>query len=471
MRSSFSRNSFSQMPSRRQLLALGGRSLAAIGAASLAGRLSQVSGLAQTACPSDYKALVCVFLFGGNDGNNLLIPISTPNSNPANSYAKYAAIRAGLALPQASLNSINTSKGDEYGLHPSLVELATLYNTKKNVAVLTNVGSLVTPLTQTDYLQQTKAIPLNLFSHLDQQTELQTSVAQGFATTGWGGRLADAMQGCNSTGFPTIVSVGGNALFATGSQTNPATVTPGQILGLQGFSTSAASQARLAALQNLLTFDNGLTQVQASNSIAFSGINQAAKLNQALASGTPLTTVFPNTSLGAQMAQIAKIINVRGALGVNRQIFFAYLSGFDTHDMELNDQGTGLAQVSQALNALYSATVEMSVNQNVVTFTESDFGRTLQPSGGATLGTDHAWGSHHIIMGDAVKGGDLYGTFPTQVLSGPDDANNRGVWIPTTSIDQYGATLATWFGVDPAKLSAVFPNLGNFSGSPLPAFL
>ena len=460
-----------QTPSRRHFLTLGARSLAAIGAASLAGRLSQVNALAAPACPSDYKALVCVFLFGGNDGNNLVIPISTTNSNPANSYAKYAAVRAGLALPQASLNSINTSKGDEYGLHPSLVELATLYNSKKNVAVLTNVGSLVTPLTQTEYLQQSKAIPLNLFSHLDQQTELQTSVAQGFAATGWGGRLADAMQGCNSTGFPTIVSVGGNALFATGSQTNPATVTSGQVLGLQGFSDSAAAQARLAALQNLLTFDNGLTLVKASNSIASNGVNQATKLNQALASGTALTTVFPNTSLGTQMAQIAKIINVRSSLGVGRQIFFAYLGGFDTHDLEINDQGTGLAQVSQALNAFYSATVEMGVNQNVVTFTESDFGRTLQPSGGATLGTDHAWGSHHIVMGDAVKGGDLYGTFPTLAFQGPDDANNRGVWIPTTSIDQYGATLATWFGVDPAKLSAVFPNLANFSGVPLPAFL
>jgi uncharacterized protein (DUF1501 family) len=137
----------------------------------------------------------------------------------------------------------------------------------------------------------------------------------------------------------------------------------------------------------------------------------------------------------------------------------------------LNDQGTGLAQVSQALNAFYNATTEMGVNENVVTFTESDFGRTLQPSGGATLGTDHAWGSHHIVMGDAVKGGDLYGTFPTLAAKGPDDANNRGVWIPTTSIDQYGATLATWFGVDAAKLGAVFPNLGNFSGLPLPAFL
>src|SRR5579862_8533770 len=212
-----------QIPSRRQFLAASARSLAAIGAASLAGRLSQVNALAGTSgCPSDYKALVCVFLFGGNDGNNLIIPITTPKSNPANSYANYAAVRAGLALPQASLNSINTSKGDEYALHPSLVEIAKLYNEKKNVAVLTNVGSLVTPLTQTEYLQQSKAIPLNLFSHLDQQTELQTSLAQGFAATGWGGRLADAMQGCNTTGFPTIVSVGGNALFATGSQTNPA---------------------------------------------------------------------------------------------------------------------------------------------------------------------------------------------------------------------------------------------------------
>jgi len=460
-----------QIPSRRKFLALGARSLAAIGAASLAGRLSQVNALAATACPSDYKALVCVFLFGGNDCNNTVVPISTPTGNPNNSYAKYAAVRAGLALPQASLNSINTSKGDEYGLHPSLVELATLYNTKKNVAVLTNVGSLVTPLTQTDYLQQSKAIPLNLFSHLDQQTELQTSMAQGFASTGWGGRLADAMEGCNTTGFPTIISVGGNALFATGSQTNPATVTPGQVLGLQGFSASAASQARLTALQNLMSFDNGLTLVQASNAIGSNGVSQAGVLNKALADGASLTTVFPNTSLGNQMAQIAKIINVRAALGVNRQIFFAYLGGFDTHDLEINDQGSGLAQVSQALNAFYNATVEMSVSQDVVTFTESDFGRTLQPSGGATLGTDHAWGSHHIIMGDAVKGGDVYGAFPSLILQGPDDANNRGVWIPTTSIDQYGATLSNWFGVDSASLGTVFPNLANFSTLPLPAFL
>jgi len=462
-----------QIPSRRHFLTLGARSLAAIGAASVAGRLSQVSALAQTPlCPTgtDYKALVCVFLFGGNDGNNLLIPMTTAK----NSYATYASVRGGLALAENSLKPIGTSKGDQYGLHPSLAELAALYNGNK-VALLANVGSLVTPLTQSDYLQKAKAIPLNLFSHLDQQTEMQTSTAQGFASTGWGGRLADAMQGCNSTGFPTIVSVGGNVLFATGNQTNPATVTAGQVLGLQGFSTSAASQARMAALQNLLSFDNGLTLVQASNAIGTNGINQATTLNKALAGGAPLTTVFPNTSLGNQLLQIAKIINVRPTLGVNRQIFFAYLGGFDTHDLELNDQGNGLQAVSQALNAFYSATQEMGVGQEVVTFTESDFGRTLQPSGGATLGTDHAWGSHHIIMGDAVKGGDVYGTYPTLGLgpNSPDDANNRGVWIPTTSIDQYGATLAKWFGVDAAKLNSVFPNLVNFDPGtyPLPAFL
>jgi len=456
------------IPSRRKFLSISCRSLGTLGAASLMSRFSQVNALAQDSCPADYKALVCIFLFGGNDGNNTVVPISTP-SNPANSYSNYAQVRGGLALPAANLNVIGNSKGDQYGLHPSLTELASLYN-NKNVAVMVNVGTLVTPLTQAQYKNQQAAIPSNLFSHLDQQTEWQTSLAQGSGATGWGGRVADAIQGCNTTGFPTIVSVGGNNLFNTGAQTNPATVTAGQVLGLQGFNTSASSVARMSALQSLLTFDNGVSLVQASNEIASSGLNQATVLNQALAGGKVLTTAFPNTSLGTQLAQVAKIINVRGALGMRRQIFFAYLGGFDTHDLELNDQGTGLAQVSQAMKALYDSTVEMGIADQVVTFTESDFGRTLQPSGGATLGTDHAWGSHHFVMGGAVKGGDIYGTFPTLELSGPDDANNRGVWIPTTSLDQYGGSLATWFGVDASKLGTVFPNLVNFKNS-LPAFL
>jgi uncharacterized protein (DUF1501 family) len=264
--------------------------------------------------------------------------------------------------------------------------------------------------------------------------------------------------------------VGGNNLFATGAQTNPAAISPGQALGLQGFSTDNNSKVRLAALQSLLTFDNGVSLVQASNTITKSGVDQAALINQALQGAKAFTTTFPTTSIGQQLQQVAQIIQVRSELGMRRQIFFAYLGGFDTHDLQLTDQATGLTSLSQAMNALYSATQEMGVDQQVMTFTESDFGRTFQPSGGSSLGTDHAWGSHHFIMGGGVKGGDLYGTFPTLAMTGPDDANNRGVWIPTTSLDQYGAALASWFGVDAANLRQVFPNLPNFT-SPGPAFV
>lgn len=453
---------------RRELLMMAARALPAVGAWSVAGRLTEMNALA--ACADDYRALVCVFLFGGNDGNNLVVPVTTPATNPDNSYEVYARVRGGLALAQDTLQLIQTGKGDTYGLHPSLKELAELYTTKKNVAVLANAGTLVAPLTRASYQEKTAALPANLFSHLDQQTAWQTAAAQGFSTTGWGGRVADAMADCSTGKLPMIVSLSGNVVFAEGAQTNAATVTAGQPLGLQGFGTTAAGAARMDAVKRLLAFDGGLELVKASNAIASMGLEQASVLNEALAGAAALKTPFPATSLGQQMQQIARIIQVRGALGVKRQIFFASLGGFDTHDRELIDQGTGLATVSQAMRAFYDATVEMGVSGNVVTFTESDFGRTLQPSGGATLGSDHAWGSHHLIVGDAVKGGDLYGKFPTLALSGPDDANNRGVWIPTTSLEQYGSTLARWFGVPDERLGQVFPNLKNFSGAG-PAFL
>src|SRR6185312_1125997 len=179
--------------SRRDFLRWGARAFSAIGAGSVVGRLTQVNAIAQTSCPTDYKALVCIFLFGGNDGNNTVIPVTTPRSNPNNSYSNYATIRGGLALPEASLNMVNTSQGDQYGLHPGLTELANLYNNRKNVAIMANVGTLVAPLTKQQYLQRSQAIPSNLFSHLDQQSEWQTALPQGFSSTGWGGRLADAM--------------------------------------------------------------------------------------------------------------------------------------------------------------------------------------------------------------------------------------------------------------------------------------
>ena len=287
---------------------------------------------------------MCVFLFGGNDCNNTVVPISTPASNANNSYAKYAAVRGGLALPQTSLNSINTSKGDEYGLHPGLVELANLYNTKKNVAVLTNVGSLVTPLTQSDYLETVQSHPAKFVFASGSANRIADVDGAGLCDH----RLGRAAGGCHAGLQHLLASPRSSRSAAMRCSRRAPRPTrrrsrQDRFSGLQGFATNAASQARLTALQNLLSFDNGLTLVQASNAIASNGVNQATALNQALAGGTALTTVFPNTSLGKQMAQIAKIINVRASLGVNRQIFFAYLGGFDTHDLELNDQGTGLA--------------------------------------------------------------------------------------------------------------------------------
>ena len=455
------------IPSRRNFLRIASRSLASVGAASIFSRFGQINALAQSTCAADYKALVCVFLFGGNDGNNTVIPQTTPLSNPNNSYSSYAAVRAGLALGQGTLLPAPLANGDLYGLHPSLSGIAQLYGSK-NAAIVANVGTLVKPTTRAQYLAPGSAVPSNLFSHLDQQQEWQSSIAQGFRTTGWGGRVADLMQSCNNPNFPTVLSVGGNTLFATGNQTFPATVTPGQQLGLKGFGTG--SSARLTAFQDLLTFDSGVSLVQASNTVTKAGNDQATLLNQALSGNAALTTVFPTSSIGQQLLQVAKIIQARDALGMRRQIFFAYLGGFDTHDLQLVDQGNHLMELSDALKAFYQSTVELNVANQVTAFTESDFGRTCQPSGGSSLGSDHAWGSHHFVVGGAVKGGDLYGKFPTLALTGPDDANSRGVWIPTTSLDQYAATLATWFGVDAAKLPQVFPNLANFPGA-LPAFV
>lgn len=453
------------IPSRRKFLNICCRSLASGGAAGMVSRFGMVNALAQNSCPADYRALVCVFLFGGNDSNNMVIPISTPAGNPENSYTVYANVRKGLALAQNSLLSIAAANGDQYALHPSMSDLAGLY-TSKNLAILANVGTLVAPITKAQYQAPGATVPTNLFSHADQQQEWQTSLGQRPSSTGWGGRMADLMQGCNSSNFPMIVSVGGNSLFSTGAQTNPATVLPGQPLGLQGFDNSPAAQARLTAFQNLLTFDNGVALVQADNAITKNGVNQGILLNQALAGASALKTTFPNTTLGQQLQQVARIIQARGALGVRRQIFFTSLGGFDTHQQQLNLQSNNLLQVSQAMKALYDATVEMGVDQQVMTFTESDFSRTLQPNGSASVGTDHAWGSHQLVMGGGVKGGDLYGQFPTLALAGPDDANNRGVWVPTTSLEQYGAALATWFGVAPDQLSQVFPNLPNFKTPP-----
>jgi uncharacterized protein (DUF1501 family) len=438
---------------RRMLLRLGAGSLGILGAGGRLCRLGRLNAQVVNPTP-DYKAMLCIFLFGGDDGNNLIVPVQTS----LQSYSNYFGVRGNtLGLPSNSLAQIATASADVYGLHPSLAPLQSLYQ-QKVLSFVANVGTLLKPITKQQYQQGQAPVPTNLFSHADQQQQWQTTPG---AHTGWGGRAADILQALNAPStFPTGVSVAGNSLFLTGQSSTPASVTNGG-LGLDGSDGSDAANARDAAFQQILTFDTGLSLIQAANQFTADGIQAGKDLNAALSGGPPLQTVFPQTGLGAQLQQVAQIMKVRGTLGVNRQIFFASQGGYDTHTDQLPQQTALFAELAGAIGAFYNATVELGLANQVVTFTESEFGRTCQPSTGA--GSDHAWGSHQIVMSAALKGADVYGKFPLLALDGPDDVTGRGVWLPSTSLDQYAATIASWFGVPDGSLTTVFPNLANFS--------
>ena len=428
------------------------RSFIRVGAATVGSLALRPFGLLPSLAQNgpDYRALVCVFLFGGNDSNNTVIPMDSA------SYNAYQSIRGSLALSGSDLTPVVTSSsGAPIAFHAKLAEVASLFSSKE-LSVVANVGALVQPLTRDQYQGQQSPIPLNLFSHSDQQLAWQTSIAQGHSSTGWAGRAADyiASQKINSSSFPAFFSVAGNVVEGTGAQTQPVALAPGQSLQLEG------PPAGLSVLNSLLTSDSGMSLVQAANDTLSHSISDAAALSAALAKSMPLKTQFPSTAIGAQLQQVAQIIQVQSYLGMRRQIFFCSLGGFDTHAGELETHNNLYPQLSPALAAFYDATQEMGMAQNVTTFTESDFSRTFQPT--TDDGSDHAWGSHHLVLGGAVQGGQIFGKFPTFKLAGPDDADVRGRWIPTTSIDQYGATLCSWFGLPASALATVFPNLANF---------
>jgi len=332
------------------------------------------------------------------------------------------------------------------------------------------------PLTRQQYLAGAPR-PYQLFSHSDQVAQWQTAISDRVGQTGWGGRTADRFDP-HASGFPMITALSGG-IFTRGQSSTPLSIAPAptalnQVLVLNGFGTTADEVARRQSMDFLRTIDTGATLVAATGKTT----DQALDIGGILGSNVTLATAFPNTTLGNQLLQVAKVIkfnSVSPELGLRRQIFFCQLGGFDTHQNQVNTQSNLLAQVSKAVKAFHDATVELGVERQVTTFTLSDFGRTLQPAGaGGGVGSDHAWGNHHIVVGGAVRGGDFYGVpgpggtiFPVLQLSGPSDTDNRGRWIPTVSVEQYAATLATWYGVAPPDLPIVFPNIGQFATSDL----
>jgi uncharacterized protein (DUF1501 family) len=375
--------------------------------------------------------------------------------------------------------------GLTYGLHPSFGTVAGGLNpgihplwADGKMAVVTNVGTLVRPTTRAQYQTSSHPKPYQLYSHSDQVSQFQAGRSDIQSFTGWGGRIADLRTAPDNPNdlIPMITSISGAQLFTAGQTTLPLAIANAgtslaSVLAPAGFNTTAASQARLAAFNSLRGMDLDSRIVEAASAVT----NQAIAANQALQSFQEVSVAFPTTGIGQQLRQIARLIKTRGSLGVNRQIFFAQIGGFDTHNLQVNTQATLLGQLSQAMRAFYDEMVAQGVADKVTQFTMSDFNRTFNPaSTGANVGSDHAWGGYHFVVGGGVTAADFYGMntsngtpFPTLTFDGPDDADRgtgaRGRWIPTTSVEQYAATLARWYGLPDADLPAVFPKITNFA--------
>lgn len=412
-------------------------------------------GASQT--ESDYKALVCIFLSGGNDGSNTLIPHDSAG------YAGYVQARGELALAQDTLLGIapRTTDGRTWALHPALKELHDLF-TQGKLAVLANVGTLVVPTTRQQYLARSVPLPYQLFSHNDQQVEWQSSVADKPDGTGWGGRMADLTHALNSNSTISMsISLNGRNSFQVGRTVAQYSVSPTGAINLAsgGSAAAAADAIRTAAMRDILgSPTEGLYQA-AFGETSVEALNDSALLADVLGASVPFKTSFPAGPLGSQLRTVARLIAVRQKLGLRRQIFFARNGGWDLHGAQLRAQSGLLGDLSKAMAAFQQALEELGVGAQVTTFTASDFGRTYNSNGD---GTDHGWGSHHFIMGGAVRGGDIYGRMPELRINGPDDAG-RGRWIPTTSVDEYSARLALWFGVSPTNLPVVLPNIPRFN--------
>jgi uncharacterized protein (DUF1501 family) len=448
---------------------------AAGGLAYAFGRTPQAvsaAAFSSSAAFADYKALVCVFLFGGNDSFNMVVPRS------ATEYGVYAASRQNLAIAQASLLPINPlvpdPNGALHGLHPSMSEVAALFEQDEVCAIVANVGPLIEPTTKAQYQAKATHLPPQLFSHNDQQDQWHALKGEATLKSGWGGRIADALTAPGAAtplnqSLAVNLSLSGQTLFQAGVTSVPYTMGatgPVPFFGLEG--TDAYTLARREAFERILSANQATVYARAYATVQQRALQGAARINGALASvrspnTVPFTTAFPATPLGQQLKTVAELIAARDQLEVTRQIFFVAIGGFDTHDAQTQDQPQLLGNLSGCLAAFYRATVELGIAANVTTFTQSDFGRTLTSNGD---GTDHAWGGNQLVIGGAVAGRTLYGRYPLLQIDGPDDVGG-GRMIPGTSSDQYAATLAKWMGVADSALTSVAPHLGNFAQADL----
>jgi uncharacterized protein (DUF1501 family) len=438
---------------------------------------------------TDYKALVCVFLFGGNDHDNTVV------NYDLDSYGRYNTIRGGrtdfsgggIAIPRADLAAtvLNPTtplpNNRQYALHPAMTGLAGLFNSG-SAAVQLNVGPLVVPLTRTQYNNSNRVLyprPPKLFSHNDQQSVWQTSGAEG-TTKGWGGHLGDLAKPENgANNVLTCVSVAGNTVFLSGEQTLSYQVSSGGAVRINGLNNNVYNSAavRAAMLQLALQERSHLLERE-YNLVTARAFSTEGAVSNALAAfpatNAPFNSFPAQNSLADQLRLVARMIAARDVLGTKRQVFFVSMGGFDLHDVLINNQTTLMGRLSSALTAFHAATVSLGVADKVTAFTASDFGRTLQSNGD---GSDHGWGSHHIMVGGAVRGQAFYGSAPpVSVTNSTTDANDQwhvgqGRLLPSTSVDQYAATLARWFGVADNEMAGIVPNLRNFGSADYPTDL
>lgn len=450
----------------------------AAGLAALGGAGSLV--MPREAQAGDYKALVCIFLFGGNDGFNMLVPTDGTR------HGQYASARGSLALPKASLLPL---AGASYGLHPAMQALLPAWSARRLAPVL-NVGPLAAPLTKEQYLAagpDSPLVPDNLFSHSDQQRAWEGASTDALARTGWGARTAETL----ATTYP-VISLGGNCRFGTGDRAFALALPgPGGAFAASGLTPAdmgwVANQKRKAAVDALYAAGQSGPLAEAFASMqrdAFAMSDRLAGLVAGKPGDPDVPAAIDNafaplivgdqlaTDLAAQLYQIAKLIAGRQQVQGDRHIYFAGINGFDTHAGQVasGDATQGLhadllAQVAEAMAAFDDAMQGLGVGKQVTAFTQSDFGRTFVPNNSG--GSDHAWGNIQLVCGGAVKGGATYGSYPTPVLGGPDDVGveaweMQGRWIPTASVDQYAATLLSWFGATTAQVDTILPGLAAF---------